>query len=259
MITHLPSADPWQHLRQFTSARIAIGRTGASLTTRALLDFRHSHALARDAVQAEFLPETISAALAAARIPCDVTLRTKTTDRPSYLLRPDLAKCLDEPSADRLQLLASRLPMPPDLVILISDGLSAAAANRHAADVVIPLIESLSELGWIIAPVFLVPFARVKLQDQIGSLLGARMSLMLLGERPGLGMHDSLGAYFTHLPSQEKTDADRNCVSNIRPEGLPPLVAAQKLRWLLSESRRLAISGVALKDRQPAILSCRNP
>lgn len=250
--TQPTSADPWQHLRQFTAARIALGRSGGSLPTRALLDFRHAHALARDAVQAEFLPEDIATQLHAARIPTDSTLRTQTSDRASFLLRPDLAKALDAPSTNHLQSLANRFPIPPDLVILISDGLSAHAANRHAAAVVIPLIESLSNLGWIIAPVFLIPFARVKLQDQVGSLLHARITLMLLGERPGLGMHDSLGAYFTYQPTPEKTDADRNCVSNIRPEGLPPAAAAEKLLWLLTESHRLATSGVHLKDAQPS-------
>ena len=137
-----------------------------------------------------------------------------------------------------------------DLVIIISDGLAAAAAERHAAATVLPLILELRAAGWNIAPVFLIPLGRVKVQDEIGSALNARFSLMLLGERPGLGTPDSLGAYFTANPSAACTDADRNCVSNIRPEGLPPAEAAVKLAWLLKESRRLGLSGVNLKDNQ---------
>jgi ethanolamine ammonia-lyase small subunit len=108
----------------------------------------------------------------------------------------------------------------------------------------------LQEAGWRIAPVFIIPLGRVKVQDEIGAALKARFSLMLLGERPGLGTPDSLGAYFTANPSLACTDADRNCVSNIRPEGLPPAAAAAKLAWLLKASRRLGLSGVNLKDNQ---------
>ncbi len=114
------------------------------------------------------------------------------------------------------------------------------------------LAEHLKAAGWTLYPILLAPFGRVKLQDEVGELLGARHALMLLGERPGLGMPDSLGAYLTHHPRGECTDADRNCVSNIRPEGLPPAAAARKLAHLLIESARLGVSGVALKDTETA-------
>ncbi len=243
----LSTPDPWAHLRRFTAARIAIGRTGGSQTTPTILDFRLSHARARDAVHAAFDPAVVSGPLNDAGIPTE-TLATPVHDRREYLLRPDLGRRLDEGSAAKL---AGR--EATDLVIIISDGLAAAAAERHAAATVVPLVLELQEAGWAISPVFIIPLARVKVQDEIGAALNARFSLMLLGERPGLGTPDSLGAYFTADPSPACTDAERNCVSNIRPEGLPPAEAAAKLAWLLKESRRLGLSGVHLKDNQPVI------
>jgi ethanolamine ammonia-lyase small subunit len=135
-----------------------------------------------------------------------------------------------------------------DLAVIVSDGLSAQAAERQAAPTLAALLPVLRQAGWTVYPVFVVSFGRVKLQDEIGELLGARQTLMLLGERPGLGSPDSLGAYFTFGPRADRTDADRNCVSNIRPEGLPPEEAGQKLARLLLESARLGVSGVSLKD-----------
>ena len=242
----IPTPNPWGHLQRFTSARIAIGRTGGSQPTAAVLDFRLSHARARDAVHATFDPAGISAALAAAGWPCE-SLATQAKDRATYLLRPDLGRCLDGPS--RAQLLARDFGSP-DLALVVSDGLSASAAERHAAATLIPLIAELRAAGWKISPVFIVPFGRVKVQDEIGAAIGARYSLMLLGERPGLGSPDSLGAYFTASPAPERTDADRNCVSNIRTEGLAAVQAATKLAWLLKASARLGFSGVGLKDNQ---------
>lgn len=243
---HLTESDPWFHLRRFTAARIAIGRTGGSQKTSTVLDFRLSHARARDAVHAAFDPAVVAAPLHEAGIPTEI-LATNVRDRREYLLRPDLGRSLDEASKERLSNRGAT-----DLVIIISDGLAAAAAERHAAATVLPLIGELQAAGWEIAPVFIIPLGRVKVQDEIGAALGARFSLMLLGERPGLGTPDSLGAYFTANPSIHCTDADRNCVSNIRPEGLPPAEAAAKLAWLLKESRRLGLSGVSLKDNQSA-------
>jgi ethanolamine ammonia-lyase small subunit len=179
-----------------------------------------------------------------------VLLATAAADRRSYLLRPDLGRMLDTSSRATLAALA-RNTAPPDLVVVVSDGLAATAAERHAASTVIALLAGLWECGWRIAPVFIVPLARVKLQDEIGVRLGARYALILLGERPGLGAPDSLGAYFTAAPAPERTDADRNCVSNIRPEGIPPAAAAAKLLWLLLESEQTGLSGVRLKDNQP--------
>lgn len=237
--------EPWFHLRRFTAARIAIGRTGGSQTTSTILDFRLAHARARDAVHASFDPAQVANPLHDSGILTE-TLSTHVRDRREYLLRPDLGRSLDEASQAKL---AGRQAV--DLVVIISDGLAAAAAERHAAATVVPLIMELRAAAWNIGPVFIIPLARVKVQDEVGAALKARFSLMLLGERPGLGTPDSLGAYFTANPSPACTDADRNCVSNIRAEGLPPSDAAAKLAWLLKESKRLGLSGVNLKDNQP--------
>jgi ethanolamine ammonia-lyase small subunit len=241
--------DVWTHLRQFTSARIALGRCGGSQPTHAVLDFRASHARARDAVVASFDPRRVVEPLRTAGIDTEI-LATAAADRRTYLLRPDLGRQLAAESREKLAQLAVRVA-GPDLVIIVSDGLAAAAAERHAAATLFPLLAELKNAKWKIGPVLVVPFARVKVQDEIGAALRARYSLILLGERPGLGAPDSLGAYFTAAPAPERTDADRNCISNIRPEGLPPAQAAAKLAWLLGESARTGLHGIHLKDNQP--------
>lgn len=245
------ASDPWAHLRKFTAARIAIGRTGGSQPTSAILDFRLSHARARDAVHAIFNVTKVSQPLQNAGIETQL-LHTTLTEKQTYLLRPDLGRGLDENSHE---ILTAKSETAIDLALIVSDGLAAAAAENHAATTIIPLIAELEAAGWKISPVFIVPLARVKIQDEIGVALGARFSLMLLGERPGLGTPDSLGAYFTASPALTRTDADRNCVSNIRTEGIPPAQAARKLAWLLKESHRLGLSGVHLKDNQPGLRS----
>jgi ethanolamine ammonia-lyase small subunit len=244
--------DPWLDLRRHTAARIALGRAGGSQRTDTILDFRLAHARARDAVHAPFDPAAIVAPLAAAGLAVEL-LATAAPDRQVHLLRPDLGRRLDAASREKLATLAAAPDFaPPDLVVIVSDGLAAAAAERHAVATLLPLVAALRADGWRIGPVCVAPRARVKLQDEIGAILRARHALMLLGERPGLGAPDSLGAYFTASPAPERTDADRNCVSNIRPEGLSPALAARKLAWLLRESRRTGRSGVALKDTQSA-------
>ena len=135
--------------------------------------------------------------------------------------------------------------------MVVSDGLSALAAETQAVPLLAELLPLLGQAGWTICPIFVVPYARVKLQDEIGELLGVRHALALLGERPGLGSPDSLGAYFTYQPRWDKTDADRNCVSNIRPQGLPPAEAAGKLAQLLFQSEAQHCSGVKLKEMEP--------
>jgi ethanolamine ammonia-lyase small subunit len=247
-----PGRDPWLDLRRYTAARIALGRSGGSQRTETVLDFRLAHARARDAVHAPFDPAAVTAPLLAAGL-APRLLATAVGDRRDYLLRPDLGRRLDAASREKLAALAAAPGFAtPDLVLIVSDGLAAQAAERHAAATLLPLAAGLRAAGWRLAPVFVVPLARVKLQDEIGAALGARYTLMLLGERPGLGTPDSLGAYLTAHPAPERTDADRNCVSNIRPEGLPPARAAAKLAWLLTESARTGRSGVHLKDDQPS-------
>ena len=238
--------DPWLALNRFTTARIALGRAGGSLRTEAQLDFRLAHARARDAVQTRFDVDALESSLRAQGLPSE-RLMTAAPDRATYLVRPDLGRRLSGDSRAHLRA-AAALHGPRDLVILVSDGLSAQAAERHAAATIAPLVAHLATAGWTIHPILIAPFARVKLQDEVGELLAARHTLMLLGERPGLGAPDSLGAYFTFHPRSACTDADRNCVSNIRAEGLPPFAAARKLAQLLLESARRGVSGVALKD-----------
>lgn len=215
-----------------------------------VLDFRLSHARARDAVLAPFDIEGAATAFAAAGFET-ARIATGVTDKKSYLVRPDLGRRLDDVSRSQLQAAAANWGTR-DLVIIVSDGLAAQAAERHAVETVTLLAGLLTAAGWTLYPILLAPLGRVKLQDEVGELLGARHALMLLGERPGLGTPDSLGAYLTHHPVAACTDADRNCVSNIRPEGLLPAAAARKLAHLLMESARLGVSGVALKDTQVA-------
>lgn len=217
---------------------------------QSVLDFRLSHARARDAVMAPFDADGVADRLAAMGLVTH-TVATAVTEKKTYLVRPDLGRRLDAASRERLGAFAAAWGKR-DLVIIISDGLAAQAAERHAVETVTLLAGQLKAAGWTLYPILLAPFGRVKLQDEVGELLGARHALMLLGERPGLGMPDSLGAYLTHHPSARCTDADRNCVSNIRPEGLPPAAAARKLAHLLTESARLGVSGVALKDTESA-------
>ena len=246
-VSPTPSAtDTWQHLRQFTAARIALGRTGGSQRTESVLDFRLSHARARDAVHSPFDADTLEQTMRSRGL-FTFRLSTAAADRRTYLIRPDLGRRLDDPSR-KLLFANSTTWGRRDLAIIVSDGLAAQAAKQHAIATLLPLVGHLITDGWTLYPIFVVPFSRVKLQDEIGELLGARHTLMLLGERPGLGSPDSLGAYFTFTPRAACTDADRNCISNIRPEGLPPVAAADKLTRLLCESARLGLSGVALKD-----------
>lgn len=248
LATTVPT-DPWTHLRKFTAARIALGRTGGSQTTRSVLDFKLSHARARDAVQKNFEVDKLMADFAASGLETCL-LSSEVTERKTHLLRPDLGRTLSTDSKGKLQELAKTFPKPLDLVIILSDGLAASAAERHALPTILALLSHLNAADWKLPPIIVVPFARVKIQDQIGQLLGAAYSLMLLGERPGLGTPDSLGAYFTAKPGPACTDADRNCLSNIRPEGLPPAQAAAKLAWLLLESSRTGLSGIHLKDTE---------
>ncbi len=235
--------DAWTHLREFTAARLALGRSGGSLPTASLLDFRLAHARARDAVLSRFDPDQLAATLRPLD-PRTSLLDSQAADRAEYLQRPDRGRKLDAASRERVLTLAGN----HDLVILVSDGLSTFAAERQAPPTLAALLPLLQTDGWQLAPLLIVRHARVALQDEVGALIGARLSLILLGERPGLGSPDSLGAYFTHTPLPGRTDAERNCVSNIRPEGLAPAAAARKLHALLTSSRELGYSGYRLKD-----------
>jgi ethanolamine ammonia-lyase small subunit len=244
--SRLAPADSWDRLRQLTPARIALGRAGGSLPTRAHLAFQLDHARARDAVHAALDPLAVAHALHQIGLDC-LRVRSAAADRLRFLQRPDLGRRLDPPSRQLLEQ-RSAAGTPVDAVFVVADGLSAAAIHRHAAPLLALLCSPLAAEGWSLAPVVLAEQARVALGDEIGALLLARLVVVLIGERPGLTSPDSLGAYLTWQPRTGRIDADRNCISNIRPEGLPYEQAATRLRYLMTEARRRRLSGVALKD-----------
>jgi ethanolamine ammonia-lyase small subunit len=240
-------ADPWTQLRELTPARIALGRTGTSLPTAAQLDFQFAHAQARDAVHLPFDPSPIEAMLAQARHPA-LTLRSAAADRTRYLQRPDLGRRLDQASSDMLRAHAALRGNVCDVVIVVADGLSALAVHRHAPPMLERLLAHANARHWSLAPVCLVAQGRVAIGDEIGELLGARLCLTLIGERPGLSSPDSLGAYLTWSPRIGLTDAARNCISNIRLAGLSYDTALRKLAWLMEQARQRQLTGVQLKD-----------
>ncbi len=234
---------PLAQLRRFTPARIALGRAGDSLPTAELLDFGAAHAMARDAVHAALDIRGITAQLKACGHE-SLLVHSAAQDRAAYLRRPDLGRKLDEASRQRLSSL--RLATRPDVLFVIADGLSAIAPERYA----VAVIEETGKLltDWRIAPVLIAEQARVALGDEAGEMLDAGMVVTLIGERPGLSSPDSLGIYLTYAPKVGRTDAERNCISNVRIEGMSPERAAQTLSHLLVNARRLGLSGVRLKD-----------
>ncbi|MCG7201532.1 ethanolamine ammonia-lyase subunit EutC [Marinobacter pelagius] len=252
--------NPWRKLRQFTDARIGLGRAGISLPTQELLKFQLAHAQAIDAVHCPLDVGQLQADLAAAGVvarPEDVlSLASAAPDRATYLQRPDLGRALSPSSGERLSVHAPAVGEGPDLAIVIVDGLSSRAVQSNAAPMVARLITDLdAEHGeWRLAPLTVVEQGRVAIGDDIGARLRARAVLVLIGERPGLSSPDSLGAYLTWKPCIGRKDADRNCVSNIRPAGLDYANASQRLLYLIRESFRRKLSGVALKDRTEEVV-----
>lgn len=253
--------NPWRTLRQFTDARIGLGRSGVSLPTREMLALQLAHARARDAVHTPLDFPTLKGQLesltpqhALLNPQPPLQLHSEAADRVTYLQRPDLGRRLSE--ASRALLRPHQLPEPAfDLALMIADGLSATAIQRNA----VPFIKALcAELagdvpGWTLAPIALVEQGRVAVGDDVGELLNARAVLVLIGERPGLSSPDSLGLYLTWAPERGLPDARRNCISNVRPEALQYREAARRASYLLRESRRLGVSGVSLKDRSDAL------
>jgi ethanolamine ammonia-lyase small subunit len=232
--------DPWAVLRTLTPARVALGRVGAGLPTRALLDFQLAHARARDAVQARLDIPAFQQRLDRPSI----AVRSAVANHEEYLRRPDRGRRLDAHSVGLLPNVGGA-----DLgAVVIVDGLSALAVDRHAPSLVGHLLPLLEADGWQIAPLVVVGHGRVAIGDEIGERLGATAVVVLIGERPGLSAPDSLGAYFTYAPRIGRTDAERDCVSNIRPEGLAVDLAAEQLRQLFAESRRRQGSGVAIRS-----------
>ncbi len=230
-------------LRQFTPARVALGSVGASLPTRALLEFSLDHARARDAVHAAFDPAVLMAGLAELGVQ-SCLVSSRAGDRKEYLRRPDLGRRLDQDSARKL---ASR-GGARELTIVIGDGLSPRAVHAHAVELMRRLVPQLAGSGIAAGEAVVACGARVALGDEIGATLSSRMVAMLVGERPGLSSPDSLGAYITYAPRVGVADANRNCVSNIHRAGLSYEEAAFKIAWLIREGLRRKFTGVALKD-----------
>lgn len=242
------STDPWHKFATLTPARIALGRSGASLPTREILKFDLAHALARDAVHQPLDIAELAARWQAAGGSPVIEVSSQAADRLTYLQRPDLGRRLDDASAASLIARAG----PYDLAIVLADGLSAPAVQRHAMPLVEALLPGVAHLK--VAPLVLARQGRVALGDEIGALLGARLMLILLGERPGLSAPDSLGAYLTYAPQVGRLDAARNCVSNIRNEGLSPVAAAGKLVWLINAALARQLTGLKLKDDSAMVL-----
>jgi ethanolamine ammonia-lyase small subunit len=232
----------WSRFTDVTRARIGLGRSGDALPTQHSLDFQYAHACARDAVAAR----VDFAALAAQLQPTPThQVHSAAGDRSTYLRRPDLGRMLAGESA-------AGLPSGPyDAVFVIADGLSAGAVRTHAVPTVRAATARLA--GWALGPVILAEQARVALGDEIGALMGAAMVVVLIGERPGLTVPNSLGIYLTYGPRVGRRDAERNCISNIHADGLPYAAAAEKLEWLMSQARVLRLTGVELKEDSPGI------
>lgn len=235
--------NTWIALRRLTAARIGLRRAGASLATAPLLDFRLAHARARDAVHAPLDEAKLCADLRELGLPV-VTVASPAANRQQHLMRPDLGRTLAPDAAAKLAPFRGEY----DLSIVVADGLSARAVLTHARPTLAVLLPILNGEHWRIAPVVIVRHGRVAIGDAIALELGAASVLMLIGERPGLTAPDSMGAYLTWRPGPQTTDAERNCISNIRPEGVGTADAARKIAHLLRAMRLRRISGVQLKD-----------
>ncbi|MBX9863886.1 MAG: ethanolamine ammonia-lyase subunit EutC [Hyphomicrobium sp.] len=245
--------NPWSKLRQYTPARIALGRSGTSLPTTPHLEFQLAHARARNAVHHEINVEALEAALQK-RGHATLVLHSAAGNRPVYLQRPDKGRKLDDASREAL-VAAPKPAVPYDVVFVIGDGLSSFAIEENAAAFLDVMVPALGASHWNIAPLVLVKEARVAVGDEVGELLGAKMVVVLIGERPGLSSPDSMGIYMTLNPRAGLTDESRNCISNVRREGLSYEGAAHKLLYLMTEARRRGLSGVQLKDEAEALPS----
>jgi len=247
-LRHITPA-PWDTLKRFTSARIALGRAGHSLPTAAHLGFQLAHAQARDAVHLPLDAASVAQALAPTGLPV-LQLQSAAPNRATYLQRPDLGRRLHDASRTLLHS-QDAAQLDRDLVFVVADGLSALAIHQNAAPLVAAVLARLragTAQPWTVAPICVVQQGRVAVGDDAGGALRARAVVVLIGERPGLSSPDSLGVYITWNPQVGLNDAQRNCISNVRPEGLPVEAAADKLVYLLGRARTLQLTGIGLKD-----------
>lgn len=239
--------NAWQVLRQFTAARIALGRAGNSLPTNVHLQFQLAHAQARDAVQLVLDWETLAQQIEALGL-STVSVQSRVNTHQEYLQRPDWGRRLSTESIEYLAQYQAQTSSTYDVVVVVGDGLSSLAIERNAVPMVQKLQELCSTEHWTLAPIVLAKYTRVALGDEIGQVLKAKMVVMLIGERPGLSSPDSLGIYFTWNPTVGLTDAARNCISNVRLEGLSYPTAIYRLGYLMREAVKRQLSGVNLKD-----------
>ncbi|GAB4022453.1 ethanolamine ammonia-lyase subunit EutC [Spirosoma koreense] len=236
--------DEWEPLKAYTSARIALGRTGVSVPTGESLRFKLAHAHAKDAVYSMLDLTELQAGLVDTGLPV-YNIRSQASNRDTYLQRPDLGRLLSPESKEQLGKLNDS---PADISLIIADGLSGKAIMQNAIPVVSLLVKQVRQAGYSLAPILLVEQGRVAIMDAIGGLIRPRLAIILIGERPGLSSFDSMGAYVTYAPQPGLTDERRNCISNIREQGLSPVMAVHKLMYLIDTAFRLQITGVALKD-----------
>jgi ethanolamine ammonia-lyase small subunit len=237
--------DPLEAFKAFTEARIGIGRTGTSIPLKQSLEFKLAHAHARDAVYSSLDMDLLTQELSQLKQPL-VQLKSKIADRAQYLQRPDLGRALSHSSLEELE----NQIQGSDIVICIADGLSALAIHKNILSVLELLIPRLQLAGFSIAPLCLVSQGRVAIADRIGEALGAKLSIIFIGERPGLSAVNSMSAYMTYAPKCGLTDESRNCISNIRPGGIDATDAVNKLFYLIKEAFLKKLSGVHLKDNQ---------
>ena len=237
--------DAWQFLQNYTPARIARGRTWHSIPTSELLKFQADHAQARDAVYSELDIVALNNSVTQAFDLQILNLKSEVKNRPQYLQRPDLGRTLSE--ASRKELMSINIS-ESDICFVIADGLSAEAINQNALLILENLIPKLTSINWKIAPICIIEQGRVAIADEIGFLLKSDIVIVLIGERPGLTSPNSMGAYITFRPHVGMTDESRNCVSNIRPEGMHFQMASDKILYLLTEMKSKKLSGVNLKD-----------
>jgi ethanolamine ammonia-lyase small subunit len=245
-----------ESLQRYTPARVSLGHVGPAIPMREQLRFQLDHALARDAVHAQLNVTSILQGLQERQMEC-LALHSAVAGEPGhnrqlYLRRPDLGRILHHDSRALLIQSSSEAVRKPDVIFVIADGLSALAVERHALPLLDALMDRttppLPESQWCIGPVTVVSQGRVAIGDEIGDLLNAKLSIVLIGERPGLSAFDSLGVYITWNPHPGRTDAERNCISNIRQEGLSYADAAQRIAFYMEGAKRLQATGVALKE-----------
>jgi ethanolamine ammonia-lyase small subunit len=241
--------DPWHALSDHTAARIALGRTGASLPTARLLEFSLAHAMARDAVLTPLDREALKRDLEAQSIET-LLLESAAGDRQTYLTRPDLGRRLSHRSRERLD----QIEASADIAVVVADGLSSRGVAENASDFCAALLPGLQARKLSIGPVTIIENGRVAIADEIGAALGARLAIMLIGERPGLSSPDSLGCYLTFAPRIGRADSQRNCISNIRGDGLKPPLAVARALWLIDAALARGLTGVGLKDESDLAL-----